>query len=101
MALLNVTQFAFDAAPILRWFAELRQREIDAPVRIGVGASTAVLAKYGISITKLLGNASPDRLIDTLEAGPSPRHGKVRLHFYPFGGLARTVAWINDYTARH
>jgi len=119
MAPLIVTQFGFDAAPILGWLADLRKQGIDAPVRIGVpgpagiktlmrfaarcgvGSSAAVLAKYGISITKLLGNAGPDKLIDALERGLTPEHGKVRLHFYPFGGLARTVEWINDYTARH
>jgi methylenetetrahydrofolate reductase (NADPH) len=119
MAPLIVTQFGFDAAPILQWLAELRARGIDAPVRIGVpgpagiktlmrfaarcgvGASTSVLAKYGISITRLIGTAGPDRLVDALGAGLGPQHGKVRLHFYPFGGLARTVEWINDYTARH
>jgi hypothetical protein len=24
----------------------------------------------------------------------------VRLHFYPFGGLKRTVEWINDHAAK-
>lgn len=68
--------------------------------RCGVGASTAVLAKYGISITKLIGTAGPDKLVDAIGAGLTEQHGKVRLHFYPFGGLQKTVEWINDYTAR-
>ncbi|MFC3444120.1 methylenetetrahydrofolate reductase [Sphingobium rhizovicinum] len=118
MAPLIVTQFSFDAAPILQWLAELRARGIDAPVRIGVpgpagiktlmrfaarcgvGASTSVLAKYGISITKLIGTAGPDKLVDALGKALGPQHGKVRLHFYPFGGLTRTVEWINNYKAR-
>ena len=119
MAPLIVTQFSFDAAPVLSWLAELRQRGIDAPVRIGipgpagiktlmrfaarcgVGASASVLTKYGISITKLIGTAGPDKLVDALASGLGDQHGKVRLHFYPFGGLSKTVEWINDYTARH
>ena len=119
MAPLIVTQFSFDAAPVLSWLAELRQRGIDAPVRIGipgpagiktlmrfaarcgVGASASVLTKYGISITKLIGTAGPDKLVDALASGLGDQHGKVRLHFYPFGGLTKTVEWINDYTARH
>ena len=36
MATLIVTQFAFDADPILAWLLALRARGIDAPVRIGV-----------------------------------------------------------------
>ena len=66
--------------------------------RCGVGASASVLTKYGISITKLIGTAGPDKLVDALGKGLGSQHGKVRLHFYPFGGLARTVEWINNYT---
>lgn len=115
MAALIVTQFAFDAAPILSWLAELRARGIAAPVRIGVpgpagiktllrfaarcgvGASASVLAKYGISLSRLIGTAGPDRFVDALSAGLGAQHGMVRLHFYPFGGLARTVEWIAAY----
>jgi len=27
------------------------------------------------------------------------RHGKVFLHLYPFGGLARTARWARDFSA--
>ena len=119
MATLIVTQFGFDADAFLVWLEKLRARGIDCPVRIGVpgpagiktllrfaahcgvGASASVLSKYGISITKLLGTAGPDALLERFAAGLTPAHGPVRLHFYPFGGLARTVDWINDYEARH
>lgn len=119
MATLIVTQFSFDAAPFLRWLEQLRDRGIDCPVRIGVpgpagiktllryaahcgvSASTSVMAKYGLSLGRLLGSAGPDRLVDELSEGLGPEHGPVRLHFYPFGGLARTVEWINDYREQH
>jgi methylenetetrahydrofolate reductase (NADPH) len=68
--------------------------------RCGVGASTAVLAKYGISITKLIGSAGPDKLVDRLARDLGPEHGAVRLHFYPFGGLGKTVEWIDTYSKR-
>ena len=114
MASLIVTQFAFDADGMLNWLKELRTRGLDAPVRLGVpgpagiktllrfasrcgvGASASVMAKYGLSITNLLGHAGPDKLVDALAAGLGPEHGPVRLHFYPFGGLKRTVEWINE-----
>jgi methylenetetrahydrofolate reductase (NADPH) len=117
MKTLIVTQFGFDAAPFLAWLTELRASGIDAPVRIGipgpagiktllrfaahcgVGASASVMSKYGLSITKLLGSAGPDRLIEALAQGLQPAHGDVRLHFYPFGGVAKTIGWINDYLA--
>ena len=88
---------------------------IDAPVRLGVpgpagiktlmrfaalcgvGASTAVLRKYGLSLGNLIGSAGPDRFVAILEAALTPDHGPVRLHFYPFGGLARTLDWIDGY----
>ena len=116
---LVVTQFGFDPSAFLAWLVELRERGIDAPVRIGVpgpagikrllgfaarcgvGASTSVLRKYGISVTNLLGSAGPDRLVDAFAAGLGPQHGRVRLHFYPFGGLRKTVEWIADYERRH
>jgi methylenetetrahydrofolate reductase (NADPH) len=69
--------------------------------RCGVGASASVLSKYGISIGKLLGSAGPDKLIDRFERLLGEEHGRVRLHFYPFGGLEKTVAWINDYARTH
>lgn len=119
MATLIVTQFGFDAAPFLAWLAALRARGIDSPVRIGVpgpagiktllryaahcgvGASASVMAKYGVSLSRLLGTAGPDKLVDALGRGLTAEHGAVRLHFYPFGGLERTVDWIADHAARH
>lgn len=119
MAPLVVTQFAFDADRVLTWLATLRRRGVKAPVRLGVpgpagiktlmrfaarcgvGASASVLAKYGISLGQLLGSAGPDKLLAELERGLGPDHGPVRLHFYPFGGLEKTVAWINAYDRAH
>lgn len=115
MAPLIVTKFGFDAIAITEWLGDLRMRGIDAPVhlgipgpagiktllrfaaRCGVGASSSVMAKYGISLGRLIGHAGPDRLVDALFHGLATQHGKVRLHFYPFGGLDRTVDWINQY----
>jgi methylenetetrahydrofolate reductase (NADPH) len=119
LAALIVTQFGFDPDKVLDWLAELRRRGLDTPVRIGipgpasiksllrfaarcgVGASTSVMKKYGISITNLLGSAGPDKLVDAFVTGLGPEHGRVRLHFYPFGGLVGTVEWIAVYNRRH
>lgn len=119
MAPLIVTQFGFDPDAFLAWLQELRARGIDVPVRIGVpgpagikrllafaarcgvGASASVMKKYGISLTSLLGTAGPDKLVDAFAAGLGPQHGKVRLHFYPFGGIRKTVEWIAEYERRH
>ena len=58
------------------------------------------MSKYGVSLTKLIGTAGPDKLVDEIAAKLDNAHGPVRLHFYPFGGLARTVAWIKDYAGK-
>ena len=118
MAALVVTQFGFDPQAFLNWLKEARERGIETPIRIGipgpasiksllrfaarcgVGASTAVMKKYGVSITNLLGHAGPDRLVDEFAAKLGDEHGRVRLHFYPFGGLGKTVEWIRDYERR-
>lgn len=115
MTALIVTQFGFDPDTVLRWLEELRSHGLATPVRLGipgpanirlllrfaarcgVGASTAVMKKYGVSITNLLGSAGPDRLVDAFSGQLGPEHGDVRLHFYPFGGLVNTVQWIDAY----
>ena len=119
MAPLVVTQFGFDPDAFLAWLKQLRARGLDVPVRIGVpgpagikrllafaarcgvGASASVMKKYGVSITNLLGTAGPDRLVDAFASGLGDEHGRVRLHFYPFGGMVKTVEWIRDYNAKH
>ena len=118
MAPLIVTQFAFDADIVLTWLQALRARGITHPVRVGVPgpASIAVLAryaavcgvsacasmwsKYGVSIGKLFGTAGPDLFVECLAAGLTAAHGEVSLHFFPFGGIAQSVKWIEQYRAR-
>jgi methylenetetrahydrofolate reductase (NADPH) len=112
-----VTQFGFDAKPVLDWLAELRDSGVTAPVRIGVpgpasvktllrfaarcgvGASASVMAKYGVSIAKLLNTAGPDALVAELAGSLDPaRHGEVFMHLYPFGGLTKTAQWVRDFS---
>jgi methylenetetrahydrofolate reductase (NADPH) len=68
----------------------------------GVGASTKVMAKYGLSIRKLLNTAGPDALVAEFIRRLDPsKHGSVCLHFYPFGGVGKTAEWIRDFLASH
>ncbi|MFD7708508.1 methylenetetrahydrofolate reductase [Streptomyces sp. NPDC059786] len=111
-----ITQFGFDAEPVLRWTAQLREREIHWPVRVGVpgpagvrrllsyaarfgvGTSTSIARKYGLSLTNLMGTAGPDRFIRALAAGyDAATHGEMKLHFYTFGGLSATSTWIDEF----
>ena len=112
-----VTQFSFDADAVVAWIEEVRDRGITVPIRVGVPgptgvrrllafagrfgvASSATIArKYGLSLTNLLGTAGPDRFIWRLSDRLNDHHGEVRLHFYTFGGLRQTAAWIRGFPA--
>lgn len=108
-----VTQFGFDAAPIVAWLEAFRARGNAAPVHVGlagpasvrtllryaricgVGTSTrAMLAHHG-SLTRLLRDSGPDPVIrDLAAASVRERCAPVSLHLFPFGGLAHAARWI-------
>lgn len=111
-----VTQFSFDAAQVLHWLRAVRARGVEARVRVGipgpagvrtllryarrcgVGASASVIAKYGLSLSRLLGNAGPDKFLAELEAGLDPaRTGDVHLHIFPFGGFVQVAEWMESF----
>jgi methylenetetrahydrofolate reductase (NADPH) len=115
-----VTQFAFDSEPVLAWLEQVRQQGIQALVRVGVpgpasvkrllafasrcgvSASTKVMKKYGMSLTKLLNTAGPDKLLHEYATGIDPaKHGEVLMHFYPFGGLRATAEWIREFLRKN
>jgi methylenetetrahydrofolate reductase (NADPH) len=112
---LIVTQFSFDAGRVIDWLAEVRARGHTAPVRIGipgpagvrqllrfatrcgVAASASAVAKYGLSLSRLLGDAGPDRFLNALGEGLATHDlGAVHLHVFPFGGFAKFGAWLES-----
>jgi methylenetetrahydrofolate reductase (NADPH) len=112
-----ITQLDFDVDRVLSWVAEVRERGIELPIRVGVpgpasvklllgfaarlGVSTSatIARKYGLSVTNLLGKTGPDRFIRDLAAGLDPaKHGEVKLHFYTFGGFKATAEWIENHS---
>lgn len=113
-----VTQFSFDADAALAWLKAMRAQGFDVPVRLGipgpanvkrllryasmcgVGATTSVLKKYGISLARLASPAGPDRMVDRLRRGMGENLGDVRAHMYPFGGLLPTIEWTKAYRDR-
>jgi methylenetetrahydrofolate reductase (NADPH) len=114
-----ITQFGFDAGAVLDWVERVRRQGVTLPIRIGVpgpagvkrllsyakrfGVSTSagIARTYGLSLTGLIPAAGPDRFLRELADGYDPgRHGDIKLHFYPFGGLAATSEWIADFRAR-
>jgi methylenetetrahydrofolate reductase (NADPH) len=109
-----VTQFMFEAEPLLVWERMIRAQGNHLPIHVGVpgpatvrsllnyarlcgvGNSIRVLTRQAGNLFKLASLSYPDGLIAALAwHRASDRGSRVeRLHFYPFGGLARTARWI-------
>jgi methylenetetrahydrofolate reductase (NADPH) len=109
------TQFCFDADAILKWERRLRADGNRLPIHIGVpglatiktllryaqmsgiGPSMRVLTRQARNLTKLLMVQAPDKLIGDLAQAmdADPDCLITKMHFYPFGGLAKTAGWIN------
>jgi len=107
-----VTQFVFDAAPVLDWLLALRAHEPTLPVRIGLAgpASIATLARYavrcgighsiqalvrhGTSIARLVTESGPDPVVRQLAAADWHALGVNGVHLFGFGGLPRTARWL-------
>lgn len=112
-----ITQFAFDPDPVLAWIGAVRERGIDALVRVGtpgpagvkrliafatrfgIGANAMIVRKYGFSLTNLMGTAGPERFVAELgeRVAADPALGDVALHFYTFGGLPATADWVRTH----
>ncbi|MDN5731085.1 MAG: methylenetetrahydrofolate reductase [Yaniella sp.] len=120
MSAVILTQFGFDTAPVAKWLDELAAKNISAPVRIGtpgpagirrllnyakrfgVGTSAGIVKKYGFSLTNLMGSAGPDKFLQDLAAETETTNftGTVGVHFYTFGGMAKTAEWAQDFTKK-
>lgn len=111
------SQFSFDPARVARWIGELRVDGIDVPVRVGtpgptgikrllgfarrmgIGANATMVKKYGLSLSSLIGNSTPELFIEsTAEALREAPAGDVALHFYTFGGLEAAAEWLAEYS---
>ena len=113
------TQFCFDAAAIAAWDRKIRGWGNRLPIHLGVpglatlktllkfaqssgvGPSIRVLTRQARNIAKLMLVQAPDRLVVDLAAyrASDPDCGIEKLHFYPFGGLAKTAEWANAVAA--
>jgi methylenetetrahydrofolate reductase (NADPH) len=103
-----VTQWSLDAKKTNNWISDLREKGVINPIHIGVPgpstvrtlirfakvcgvkASTQVLRKQGLNISKLMFVNKPDKIISELS-------GYDQLHLYPFGGIAKSAAWLIDF----
>lgn len=108
-----VTQFAFEAQPVIAWDRRLRAEGYSLPIHIGVpglatlksllmharacgvGASMRVLTRQARNVTKLLVVNTPDKLVHDLAAYKhnDPDSLISGVHMYPLGGLRRSARW--------
>lgn len=111
-----ITQFAFDAEPVLQWVARLRERGVTLPVHMGVtgparlqtllkyaiacgvGPSLKVLQRRAADLTKLMLPFEPDEVLRQLAAArpdgdPPPIE---RIHFFPLGGITACADWARS-----
>ena len=113
-----VTQFCFEAEPIVEWLQGIRARGIDVPIKIGLAgpAGLVTLARYAVRcgignslrvltekpfFAKLLADKGPEPIMREIACaadGANPTllpFGIDGLHFYVFGGFNKTLDWIN------
>ncbi|MEM9708866.1 MAG: methylenetetrahydrofolate reductase [Pseudomonadota bacterium] len=113
-----VTQFAFEAEPILAWARSLRDAGIGLPIHLGiagpaklqtlikfaiscgVGPSLNVLEKRARDVTKLLMPYTPDGLVADLAAAKAsdPDFPIAALHMFPLGGIKTATEWSAAHT---
>jgi methylenetetrahydrofolate reductase (NADPH) len=111
-----VTQFCFEAQPVIDWVNRLRAEGIKLPVHIGiagpaklqtlikfaiacgVGPSLRVLQKRAMDVTKLLLPYEPTEILEGLAAhkAANPDFGIERVHFFPLGGIKTNAQWVTE-----
>lgn len=109
-----VTQFAFDAAPVVDWATRIAAAGVTLPIHVGVagpaklstllkfaiacgvGPSLGVLQKRARDLSKLLLPYEPTAFIDALaeKAARAPGCAIAQLHFFPLGGVERTAEYL-------
>jgi methylenetetrahydrofolate reductase (NADH) len=113
-----VTQFCFEAEPIVEWLRQMRARGVNVPIKVGLAgpAGLITLARYAVRcgignslrvlsekpfFAKLLVDQGPAPIIreiacaaDAANTSPPPL-AIAGLHFFAFGGINKTVDWIN------
>ncbi|MBN2905416.1 MAG: methylenetetrahydrofolate reductase [Rhodobacteraceae bacterium] len=112
-----VTQFAFDAGPVIGWADRLRAEGITLPIHIGVagpaklqtlvkfaiacgvGPSLKVLQRRARDVTKLVLPFTPDGFLGDLAqaAARRPDFPIQSVHFFPLGGIKSNAAWLAEH----
>ena len=110
-----VTQFAFEAQPIIDWAGRISEAGIDLPIHLGVagptklqtlikfavacgvGPSIRVLRKRAMDARKLLMPYEPDEVLAEIAAhrAVNPASPIGQIHVFPLGGIRSSAEWMN------
>jgi len=116
LALGVVTQFCFDPHPIDDWLTKIHAKGLACPIRIGlagpanpatlmkfafrcgIGNSVSALQKHVGTIGRLLKDTGPEGVTRGLGGALAGEAGArvTNFHFFPFGGLSKTIGWISN-----
>lgn len=108
-----VTQFCFEAEPIIRWDKAMQADGNRLPIHIGIpglatvktlmahakacgiGPSMRFITRQAMNVAKLLTVSTPDALIADLAdyQATDATCGIERVHMYPLGGLKKSADW--------
>lgn len=108
-----VTQFCFEAEPIIEWDRRIQAEGNVLPIHIGIpglatvktllghakmcgiGPSMRFLSRQAMNVAKLLAVSAPDKLVAALASyqANDPRCGIQGAHIFPLGGLKKSADW--------
>jgi methylenetetrahydrofolate reductase (NADPH) len=113
-----VSQFCFDAAPILAMVRRLRSLGVSAPLQVGVagpanrttlikyamicgvGASLRVMKERQDMAKHLIAGETPEGLLQVVAAAQAadPALGISGVHFFTFGSLQKSAEWAREHS---
>ncbi|AUH32022.1 5,10-methylenetetrahydrofolate reductase [Paracoccus tegillarcae] len=112
-----VTQFCFEAKPVIEWVNKLQAAGLDLPIRIGVagpaklqtmlkfaimcgvGPSLRVLQRRARDVTKLLKPYEPNEFITRIarHKADNPDFAIEAAHLFPLGGITASTDWLTRF----
>ncbi len=112
-----VTQFSFEATPIIAWADALKAAQIDLPIHIGiagpaklqtlikfaiacgVGPSLRVLQRRARDVSKLFFPFEPTDVLSQLASHKhkTPGFNVTNVHIFPLGGIESAATWMQKH----
>lgn len=116
-----VTQFCFEAEPIIAWDKRIQSEGNRLPIHIGIpglatiktlaahakscgiGPSARFILKQTLNVAKLLTVSTPEKMLADLARyrATDPGCGINNVHFFPLGGIQKTADWAYEVIGDH